>query len=162
MSCSPGTIGCPVTSSSPSMVGSSCPFSLQEHRSLKSSCYPPLSKLLLDLPVQTVPFPWNPAAHLHEAVPSGLRRQLQQERASGVCREMHSTPPRDSQYPFISSIPALILMRHSEVPPKAEGESPSLAWPCHKQLKLKSFIRQTTECVHVGIGPRIRRVAAHL
>lgn len=34
-------------------------------------------QLPLHLPVQTVPFPWNPAAHLHEALPSGSRRQLQ-------------------------------------------------------------------------------------
>lgn len=56
------------------------------------------------LPVQTVPFPWNPAAHLHEPVPSGLRRQLRGGRTNGVNRKAVNPSPWDSQHFFIFNI----------------------------------------------------------
>lgn len=46
-------------------------------------------QLWLHLPVQTVPFPWNPAAHLHEALPSGSRRQLQWKGQTSFSEKHH-------------------------------------------------------------------------
>lgn len=113
----------------------------------------PRSKSLLHLPVHTVPFPWNPAAHLHEAVPSGSRRQLPGERASAVCRKPHNTHPLSGGRS--SSCPR----RNSEVLSQGSGESPLLAWP--QAAKTAVIIRKTRVC-SCGHGPWGKRVATHL
>lgn len=70
------------------------------------------SRSPLHLPVHTVPFPRNPAAHLHEALPSGSRRQLQWGRVNGIFRET-----RCSTYDLLPFSPASSPqpMKHSRL-----------------------------------------------
>lgn len=147
VSCPPGKISSPVTSSSPSIAGSCCPFILQEHRSLHSSARlvsPQLNSFLtclcrLSRSLGILPHICTRRCHLDWEDSCKDKGQM-----LFVLKTEHPPP---------SSPASQLLLQEALRGPAYAQESLFIAWACHRQLKRQSFVRQTRVCI-CGQRPR--------